>query len=234
MDLSSGTSATAILLGGFVYGLRHALDADHLAAVSAIVSDRKNIWSSSIIGGLWGLGHTISLFVAGLVVLSLRSNVFESVETYLEAIVGVMLVLLGLNVFRKLLTAEKVHVHEHVHDGHKHSHLHIHNAEEKPSSHHGLGPRSVIVGMIHGLAGSAGLMLLVLPTISSPILALLFILIFGVGSIGGMMLMSLLMGLPLHYTFGRFDLINKGLRAAAGLFSLVWGVLLIHEKLLRS
>lgn len=230
MEIDPGMSATAVLIAGFVIGLRHALDADHLAAVSAIVSDRKSIWSSSIVGGLWGVGHTISLFVVGLLVILLKVTISETVEGYLEAAVGLMLVLLGLNVLHKLFTAEKLHAHEHSHNGHSHAHLHIHQAKEKPAAHHSFSPRSVIVGMVHGLAGSAGLMLLVLPTISSRAVAILFILIFGVGSIGGMIVMSFLMGLPLHFTAGRFITINKGIRFLAGAFSLVWGALLINEK----
>lgn len=88
----------------------------------------------------------------------------------------------------------------------------------------------MVVGMVHGLAGSAGLMLLVLPTIESPVIALIYIAIFGVGSITGMMLMSLLMGLPLYLTSVRFAAVNKGIRFAAGAFSLVWGALLVNEK----
>ena len=234
MDLTPEMSAFAVLAAGFVIGLRHALDADHLAAVSAIVSDRKSIWSSSIVGGLWGVGHTISLFLIGLLVVLLKIRISETAEAYLEAAVGVMLVILGFNVLRKLFAAEMIHIHEHDHNGRAHGHLHAHAEREDTASHHSFSPRSVVVGMVHGLAGSAGLMLLVLPTIESPALALVFILIFGVGSIGGMILMSFLMGLPLHFTAGRFDVINKGLRIVAGLFSLTWGVLLIHEKLLSS
>ena len=232
MELTKEMSAFAVLAAGFVIGLRHALDADHLAAVSTIVSERKSFWSSSIVGGLWGVGHTISLFVAGVLVIFLKFNVSETVEAYLEAAVGVMLIALGMNVFRKLLDAEAVHAHEHAHNGHIHTHLHLHEPAEEPARHHSFGPRSVIVGMIHGLAGSAGLMLLVLPTIASPVVALLFILIFGIGSIGGMIVMSFLMGVPLHFTASKFTFINKTLRVAAGLFSMSWGIMLVHEKLL--
>lgn len=231
MELTSEMSALAVLSAGFVIGLRHALDADHLAAVSAIVSDRKSIWSSSIVGGLWGLGHTISLFVIGALVVLLKVNIPTTVETYLEAAVGVMLVILGINVFRKLFTAEKLHAHEHEHDGHEHTHIHLHEKAAEEISHHAFNPRSVIVGMIHGLAGSAGLMLLVLPTISSPVLALVFILIFGLGSIGGMIVMSFLIGLPLHFTVNRFNFLNKGIRLCAGVFSLGIGALIVYEKL---
>jgi sulfite exporter TauE/SafE len=234
MDLTSEMSAFAVLTTGFVIGLRHALDADHLAAVSAIVSERKSFWSSSVVGGLWGIGHTISLFAAGIFVILLKSaeiTTLEKYEPYLEAVVGVMLVLLGLNVLRKLFAAERLHAHEHTHAGHSHTHLHIHEQAEKISDHHSFSPRSVVVGMIHGLAGSAGLMLLILPTINSTFLAMAFILIFGIGSIGGMLAMSFLMGLPLHFTASRFAYLNKGIRVAAGLFSFGLGAFIVYEKL---
>ena len=212
-------------------GLRHALDADHLAAVSAIVSDRRSVWSSSIVGGLWGLGHSISLLVVGAMVIFLKVTINETAEGYLEAAVGVMLVLLGLNVLRKLFSAEKLHAHEHTHNGHHHTHIHIHETGEKPPNHHAFSPRSVIVGMVHGLAGSAGVMLLILPTIASPVLAFVFISIFGIGSIGGMVVMSFLMGLPLQFTAGHFAVLNKCIRMLAGVFSLGLGSFLIYEKL---
>ena len=227
---TSEQSAIAVLLIGFVFGLYHAIEADHLAAVSAIVSEHKNVWTASIIGGFWGLGHTISLFVVGALVIFVKFQISASTEGILEGIVGIMLVLLGVNAIRRIFTAEKIHAHTHEHDGHKHSHVHVHQDEKAEASHHRFAPRSVLVGMVHGLAGSAGLMLLVLPTISSAAVALLYIAIFGVGSIAGMMIMSLLMGLPLYFTAQRFVSINKGIRLLAGTFSLVWGALLINEK----
>jgi high-affinity nickel permease len=227
---SPDQSAIAVLLIGFLFGLYHAIEADHLAAVSAIVSEHKNVLTASIIGGFWGLGHTISLFVVGALVIFVKLQISESTEGYLEGIVGIMLVLLGLNAIRRIYTAEKVHTHTHHHDGHEHSHIHIHRDEMSEASHHRFAPRSIVVGMVHGLAGSAGLMLLVLPSIQSPLVALLYIAIFGIGSIAGMMIMSVLMGLPLYFTAGRFVAINKGIRFLAGAFSLVWGALLINEK----
>ena len=237
MELGSEMSALAVLATGFVIGLRHALDADHLAAVSAIVSERKSIWSSSVIGGLWGVGHTISLFAAGVLVILLKTlqiTTLETYEPYLEALVGAMLVALGLNVLRKLFTAEKLHAHEHAHDGHSHTHIHVHLPAERSATHHSFSPRSVVVGMVHGLAGSAGLMLLILPTIDSTTLSMFFILIFGIGSIGGMIVMSFLMGVPLHFTATRFSAANKGIRVAAGLFSLGMGAFLVYETLLGA
>lgn len=223
-------SAVAVLLIGFVFGLYHAIEADHLAAVSAIVSEHKNVLAASVIGGFWGLGHTISLFVVGALVIFVKLQISESTEGYLEGVVGIMLVLLGLNAIRKIFAAEKIHSHRHDHDGHEHSHLHVHRDDIAERSHHRFAPRSVLVGMVHGLAGSAGLMLLVLPSIDSAVVALLYIAVFGVGSIAGMMIMSLFMGLPLYFTAERFVALNKGIRFFAGAFSLVWGGLLINEK----
>lgn len=227
-------SAIAVLIIGFLFGLYHAVEADHLAAVSAIVSEHKRVWTASIIGGFWGLGHTISLVAVGALVIFAKLQISESTEAWLEGIVGIMLVVLGLNALRKIFTAEKIHAHTHEHEGHAHTHIHTHKDEAAERSHHRFAPRAVAVGLVHGLAGSAGLMLLVLPTISSPAVAMFYLVIFGVGSIAGMMIMSLLMGLPLRFTAGRFDFLNKGIRVLAGLFSLAWGALLINEKLIQG
>jgi sulfite exporter TauE/SafE len=231
MEINPQLSTFSVLVIGFVLGLQHATEADHLAAVSTIVSEKKNLFTASIVGGLWGVGHTVSLFTVGLVVILLKFQISESLEAKLEACVGAMLVLLGLNALRKLFRASKVHVHSHEHDGHQHIHIHTHGkASEK--SHHRLSPRSILIGMVHGLAGSAALMLLVVPTIKSESIALLYILIFGVGSIGGMMAMSFLIGLPFHFTAGRFDVLNRGIRLIAGVFSLGLGFSIMYEKLL--
>jgi len=232
MEITPQLSTFSVLVIGFVLGLQHATEADHLAAVSTIVSEKKNLFTASLVGGLWGIGHTISLFVVGLFVILLKFQISESLEAKLEACVGAMLVLLGLNALRKLFQASKVHVHSHEHDGHKHVHIHTHGQEGAESSHHRLSPRSVVIGMVHGLAGSAALMLLVVPTISSQALAILYILIFGIGSIGGMMAMSFLIGLPFHFTANRFDFLNRGIRLVAGIFSLGLGTSIIYEKLL--
>ena len=232
MEITPQLSTFSVLVIGFVLGLQHATEADHLAAVSTIVSEKKNLFTASLVGGLWGVGHTISLFVVGLLVILLKFQISESVETKLEACVGAMLVLLGMNALRKLFQAGKVHVHSHEHDGHEHVHIHTHGQEGAESSHHRLSPRSVVIGMVHGLAGSAALMLLVVPTISSTAVAMLYILIFGMGSIGGMMAMSFLIGLPFHFTAGRFEILNRGIRLVAGVFSLCLGTSIVYEKLL--
>ncbi|HKX83576.1 MAG TPA: sulfite exporter TauE/SafE family protein [Pyrinomonadaceae bacterium] len=225
-------SPTLAVLGiGFLLGLQHAIEADHLAAVSTIVSEKKSLATASIVGGLWGVGHTISLFVVGALVILLKLQISEVVEARLEAIVGVMLVLLGLNALRKLFNSH-VHAHVHNHGEREHVHFHTHAGESAPESHHRFSVRSILIGMVHGLAGSAALMLLIVPTISSPIVGLLYILTFGIGSIGGMMAMSFLIGLPIHFTADRFDILNKGIRLCAGIFSLSLGAFIIYEKAL--
>ncbi|MEO8650315.1 MAG: urease accessory protein UreH [Acidobacteriota bacterium] len=234
MQLSPEMTTLSILTIGFVLGLQHAVEADHLAAVSTIVSEKKNLFAASIVGGMWGLGHTISLFVVGLVVIFLKLQISTEVAGKLEAIVGGMLVLLGLNAMRKLFSAEKFHVHIHEHGEREHVHLHTHESENVGGSHHRFSPRSIAIGMVHGLAGSGALMFLILPVIQSSIVALLYILIFGIGSIGGMMVMSILIGLPFHFTATRFDFLNKGFRLVAGIFSLGLGLLIIYEKLLAT
>lgn len=232
MQFTPELTTFSILAVGFVLGLQHATEADHLAAVSTIVGEKKNLFTASIVGGLWGVGHTISLFAVGLLVVFLKLEISDSIAARLEACVGVMLVLLGINALRKLRQADKIHVHSHEHDGRTHVHIHTHSSKSSEESHHRLSPRSVVIGMVHGLAGSAALMLLVVPAIKSQIVALLYILIFGIGSIGGMMAMSFLIGLPFHFTAGKFDLLNRGIRLVAGLFSLGLGVSIIYDKLI--
>jgi sulfite exporter TauE/SafE len=230
------TSATtfAVLGFGFLRGLSHAVEADHMAAVSTIVAERKSLWSSTFIGGLWGLGHTISLFLAGILVLLLDFEISEQTERILEFGVGIMLTFLGLNVLRKLLKGGKLHFHTHEHGVREHVHPHIHapGHEEEADTHHGLkfSPRALVIGMVHGLAGSAALMLLVIPLIESKTVGLLYIVIFGVGSIGGMMLMSFLVGLPFHFTATKFNRFNYILQSVAGLVSIGLGLKIIYEK----
>ncbi len=234
LTISSEVSVLAVLSFGFLLGLKHAVEADHLAAVSTIVAERKSLLSSTIVGGFWGVGHTISLLIVGGLVIFLKLQISETFEARLEAIVGIMLVVLGLNALRKLWHKDKIHVHTHEHEGRKHTHIHTHEKEEAVDTHHflKLSPRSILIGMVHGVAGSAALMLLIVPTISSTTIAFLYILIFGIGSIGGMMLMSFIIGLPLHFTSGRLQFLNKAILGFAGLFSFGLGALIIYEKLL--
>ena len=230
-------SIASLLALGFVLGLKHAVDADHLAAVSTMASERRSLLSSSLIGALWGLGHTISLVAAGIIVIVLHFQISETVKQSLEFCVGLMLVGLGLNALRKLARGGYVHIHAHEHGGHVHAHPHVHPGLQKeahkqePHTHHGLrfGARPFLIGLVHGLAGSAALMLLVLTTVTSPLVGLLYIGIFGAGSIGGMMIMSTLFALPARFTAARFTRANLALRCLAGIFSLSFGFFMICQ-----
>ena len=239
-NLQTGSvSIVSILVFGLLFGLKHAVEADHLAAVSTIVSERKSILSSALVGGLWGIGHTISLLVAGIVVIVLHIEIGERLASALEFGVALMLIALGINALRKLMRGGTLHFHQHQHFGHAHLHPHLHDVASRNSAdeiaaadtHHGLriGVRPLLVGIVHGLAGSAALMLLVLSTIKSQFVGMAYIGVFGIGSIGGMMIMSALVGLPVHLTANRFASGTRLLQGLAGAFSLGFGLFMTYE-----
>lgn len=224
---------------GFLLGLKHATEADHLVAITTIVSEQRSIWRSAMVGALWGVGHTASLVAAGVVVIFLQVVIPERVAAFLELAVALMIIFLGGRVLYLLLRSRKgMHVHTHSHDGKTHSHLHFHGQEDahKVTDSHkhvgaphnkGAGWRPLIVGMVHGLAGSAALTLLVLTEVmrgGSQALGIAYLLIFGVGSIGGMLLMSAFISLPFVFTSARFERVNTPVRLLAGLASVFFGM----------
>ncbi len=215
-------SGTYILAAGFVLGIQHAFDADHVVAVSNIVSEHKNLIKSSILGAMWGFGHTFTLLLAGLLLMVLKLSIPKKAALSMELLVGVMLIILGA---LTLINAAKsrLHAHPHAHDGKKHEHLH-----EKDSHRH-QQKRSFLVGMVHGLAGSAALMLLVLGTVKSAAEGLLYIAIFGIGSVLGMMLITTLIGLPFVITAAKFTTLNALVRVMAGLIGVSLGIFIIYE-----
>lgn len=228
-----GVSILSLLAVGFVLGLKHALDADHLAAVSTMATERRSLVASSLIGAMWGLGHTASLLLAGCLVLIFQFEINASAARVLEFGVGLMLVALGINTLRKLRRGARIHMHAHEHGGfwHAHPHLHQQKIEDRPHMHHGLksSARPLLVGMVHGMAGIAALMLLVLATTPSRLAGFLYIALFGIGSIGGMMIMSTLFALPARLTSMRFAHANLTLRGLAGAFSLAFGIFTIYK-----
>jgi sulfite exporter TauE/SafE len=214
---------------GLILGVKHALDADHLIAVSTIVSEHNNLKWASLIGAFWGLGHTTTLFVVGVLVIGLRLTIPPRVALGLEFLVAVMLVVLGVNILWRSFRSEKIHLHAHNHSPETHSHFHIHGEREEIHAHpHPFKSmrKPFFVGMVHGLAGSAALMLLVLTTIPSAMAGLLYIVIFGFGSVGSMLVLSSLIGLPFILTAQRFTVLNHWIRLVAGLASAAFGLFL--------
>ena len=209
MHVDSAPSVFSMLLFGLVVGLRHAFEADHVAAVSAIATQRKTWTGSSLVGGLWGLGHALALFAAGAAVLLLQLRVPARAELTLELCVGLMLVGLGTHAVFKLLHGECDH------------------ARTVRDAGPGKGP--LLVGIVHELAGSGALMLLVLASVPSPLLGLAYIALFGLGALAGMMALSALIALPARVAARRFERAQGRLRLLAGALSIGVGLFLVYE-----
>jgi ABC-type nickel/cobalt efflux system permease component RcnA len=233
----------AVLGLGLIFGLKHATEADHIVAVSTIVSEHKNVLRSSLVGGLWGAGHTASLVLVGAVVLALRVAIPERVANWLEFGVAVMIIGLGFSaVIRALRKRKQVHVHRHAHDGLSHAHIHFHDQEtQHDRSFHShshavsrIGIKPLLVGAMHGLAGSAALTLLVLTQIDSAFVGLLYLAIFGIGSIVGMLIMSGLIGLPFALGSRLFSGVSYGMQTLAGILSICFGLWYAYETGIAS
>lgn len=227
-------SMMAVLSIGLVFGLKHATEVDHVVAISTIVSRHRNIFHSAVVGALWGAGHTVSLLIVAAIVLTLRVAIPERVSGWLEFGVALMIIALGISALRRALRENAhVHVHQHRHDGLSHTHIHFHENETGhepavPSQHsHAvsrLGWKPVLIGMMHGLAGSGALTLLVLTQISSSWVGFLYVATFGLGSIAGMLLMSGLIGLPFAFSSRKLTHLHQGLQTLAAVFSICFGI----------
>ena len=222
MDVSL---VTALGLG-LTLGLRHALDADHVAAVSTLVARERGLARSALLGAFWGAGHTLALLGAGIAVIGFKLTITPGLEAALERAVGLVLVVLGGHVLLRALGGVLVHGHEHTHGGVPHRHAHGHLGSPDAAHVHlvRLGGRPFLVGLLHGLAGSAALTLLVLGTIPSPIGALVYILVFGVGSTGGMLLLSGLIGLPVALLAPGAHRLQAAIQVVAGVGSAALGI----------
>lgn len=186
------------LLGvGFLLGLRHALDSDHLVAVSTVLAERPSLLASGAVGLWWGIGHTLTLLLVGSVVLAWGIRIPEEFELLAESGVAILLIVLGVSLALKLYR-ERWHAHSHHHDGEPHIHFHSHQWQEDHHHRHWMTEaiRPLCIGMAHGLAGSAALMLMILSTTEEMKAGLLSILVFGVGSIIGMMVIGLTISVP--------------------------------------
>jgi len=224
----------SILLLGFMIGMRHAIETDHVAAVASLATSSRSIGDTVRQGAVWGLGHTLTLFVFGSVVLVFDAVLPEQLAHTLELLVGIMLIVLGLDVLRRV-AREKIHFHTHHHDDgeqHFHAHSHIGEREHKPERHHhvhteGFPLRALYVGLMHGMAGSAALILLTLQTVESPVIGLIYIAVFGLGSMTGMALLSLVIAIPLRRSAKSLTWLHNGLQGVIGIATISIGAFLV-------
>jgi cytochrome c biogenesis protein CcdA len=223
---------------GFLLGMQHALEADHIAAVSSLAARRTHIGDIVKHGLTWGLGHTLSLFVFAGVAIWLGHAIPEHFARPLETAVGVMLVGLGAHVLWRLWR-DRVHFHRHGHgDGTVHFHAHSHAGEtvaHARAAHahaHGFRWRALLVGLMHGMAGSAALLVLAASRASSPAAGLGYVALFGIGSMVGMGALSTVIAVPLAVSARWLTLANRGLQGAVGVITVAIGIMTIAETVL--
>lgn len=247
---------SAALLG-FLLGMRHATDADHVVAISTIVGRERSFAGASAIGILWGVGHTVTVTMVGLVIIVFGLVIPPAVGLTLELLVGLMLIALGVLTLtgRMGRLAERLapphrHLHVHADAAHSHPHDHAHELEDldeagddlpvAPAGASGgagvlarLGAfhvfRPIAIGLVHGLAGSAAVALLVLSTVPGLVGQLVYLAVFNVGVMSGMGIVTTVIGLPFVVASGRFVALHRGLMLASGLVSLGLGLLLIYQ-----
>jgi hypothetical protein len=256
-DLGLFLSAAGL---GFILGMRHATDADHVVAITTIVSRQRSFAAAGAVGALWGLGHTLTVTLVGLLIIVFGLVISPPVGLALELIVGLMLVVLGIltltgTMGRLVERFSLPHDHPHAHDDGAHTHAHdlAHELEDLDRESAGLGAprphrsdaavhpgvfarlgtfnvvRPITIGLVHGLAGSAAIALLVLASVPSPTSQLVFLAIFNVGVISGMILITSVLGLPFVFASARFERLHRALVLASGTVSLALGIILIYQ-----
>jgi high-affinity nickel permease len=245
----------SIIALGFFLGMRHATDPDHVIAVTTIVSRQRSIRHAAVIGVLWGVGHTITILAVGSAIILFGLVIPPRVGLTMEFSVGLMLILLGvLNLsgmmrwITETLTPIQLgqHAHPHGHGDYVHSHSHGHGGPEKHGHAEDATPvgwmdrtfgrlgiyqvlRPLAVGIVHGLAGSAAVALLVLTTIRVASWAVFYLLVFGLGTVAGMMLITAAIAVPFKFSETRFARLNRGLGFASGIISLGFGLFIVYQ-----
>jgi high-affinity nickel-transport protein len=221
----------AILALGFFLGMRHATDSDHIVAVTTIVSREKSVRAASVVGALWGVGHMLTILLVGGAIILFGIVFPPRIGLTMEFSVAIMLVVLGaMNVAGFRRDVAKL----------RSSHREGHEADAVPHAHgakdliariggRGAALRSLVVGIVHGLAGSAAVALLVLTTIRDSRLALLYLVLFGIGNIAGMMLITSALAVPIIHTAARFPHWNRHVGWVTGLLSVGFGLLLVYQ-----
>jgi cytochrome c biogenesis protein CcdA len=223
---------------GFLLGMQHALEADHIAAVSSIAARRSRIGDIVKHGLTWGLGHTLTLFVFAGAAILLGRAIPDTIARPIEAAVGIMLIGLGAHVLWRLWR-DRVHFHRHGHaDGTVHFHAHSHAGDTVPhvrsvhTHEHGFRWRSLLVGLMHGMAGSAALLVLAVTQASSPAAGLGYVALFGIGSMTGMGVLSALIAVPLAVSARFLTVANRALQGVVGVVTIAIGLVTLVENVL--
>jgi ABC-type nickel/cobalt efflux system permease component RcnA len=246
----------SIIVIGFFLGMRHATDPDHVIAVTTIVSQQRSTSRAAWIGIFWGLGHTLTIFVVGTAIILFNLVIPVRLGLAMELSVGLMLILLGgwnLVSFTRSIPVPQIedehhrsiHSHSHSHGDFVHTHLHGHDPEAHPHNpqenplaklDRSLGNRPayqairpLIVGIVHGLAGSAAVALLILASIREAGWAIAYLLVFGVGTIAGMMLITMSIASAFRFAGNRFALFGRRLAMISGVVSVVFGLVLAYQ-----
>ena len=229
---------------GFLLGMRHATDADHVIAVTTILNRSRRFLDTTLIGALWGLGHTITVVVVGILIIVFNVVIPPPVGLAMEFAVALMLIALGIlnltgglrSITERLTPPAPMHAHDHSHEAGAHGHLHGHGSNERLADTSVVGRlgryqlvRPVAVGLVHGLAGSAAVALLVLATIQDTGTALAYLVIFCIGVAAGMAILTTVIGLPFFLSSKRSIEVNRWLTIISGILSLAFGLLLAYE-----
>jgi len=239
----------SIIAIGFFLGMRHATDPDHVIAVTTIVTRQRKLSRAALVGAFWGLGHTLTIFAVGGAIILFNVVIPARIGLSMELSVGIMLIVLGIwnvaSFWHAIPPPVEVHSHPHNHDGLVHSHEHTHavDVHAHPHPHTQLLAldqrfgkagsyqllRPLLVGIVHGLAGSAAVALLILASIQNARWAIAYLLVFGLGTIAGMMVITMSLASTFHFVGIKFERFSQRLAMASGLISVAFGLVIAYQ-----